>query len=254
MKKILMLALCLGLVPMLFAATNEDAVEPVPVQDHALRVKTPGAYSGGQRSTPTLVDQISLSAINASGYCWGLAYDWELDALWVSQWSSSYPWVYAIAKTSPCTKVDSFQLGSGAPSYHLGMGFAGGNTMYMAGYDSYVYQIDMSSGTGSVFRTLPWSGAEGLGFNVVDDAVYPGDWGADQCAWAQPAASGSWNTWSLTSPSGLSSAYSTASPQYLFTVDENSSLAHFYQHSVSGGVPNTTPDSTWDCDPGQTQA
>jgi hypothetical protein len=256
MKKMLIIALCLGIVPMLFAAaTDTDATMSNQTEDHAFRVPNPRAdIYDGPRSTPTLVDQISLSPINGTGYCWGLTYDWEMDVLWVSQWNSAYPKVFAIQKTSPCTKVDSFTLGGGAPSYHLGMGFAGSNTLYMAGYNSSIYEINMSTGAGTVFRTLPWSSAEGLGFNVVDDAVYPGDWGVDQCAWAQPAQSGSWNTWSLTSPSGLSGAYSTLSPNYLFTVDENASQAHFYQHSLSGGVPNTTPDSVWDCDPGQTQA
>jgi hypothetical protein len=252
MKKILMIALCLGIVPMLFAA-QEDAV---PTQaDHAFRVANPTAspYTG-PRSTPTLIDQIDLSTLHSLGYCWGITYDWEIDALWVSLWNSAYTWVYAIQKTSPCTKVDSFQLGSGTPSYHLGMGFAGSGIMYMVGFNTNIYEINMTTGAGTVFRTVPWGGAEGLGFNSIDDAAYPGDWTADQCAWAQPAQSGSWTTWSLANVSGLTSAYSTSSPEWLFTVDENPSQARFYQHSLTGGVPNTTPDSTWECDPGQTQA
>ena len=258
MKKILMIALCLGIMPMLFAVTNADDMAPNHAEkpDHVFRADNIGTSPyPGQRSTPTLVDQISLAPINGTGYCWGITYDWEIDALWVSQWNTAYPWVYAIQKTSPCTKVDSFQLGSGAPSYHLGMGFAGGGILYMAGYNNSIYEINMTTGAGTVFRTLPWSAAEGLGFNSVDDAVYPGDWVADQCAWAQPAQTGSWNTWSFSTPSGLTGAYNgSMSPEYLFIVDENTSLAHFYQHSVSGGVPNTVPDSVWDCDPGQTQA
>lgn len=252
MKKILMIALCLGLIPMLFAA-QEDAVQTQT--DHAFRVDNPTALPyDGPRSTPTLIDQIDLSPINATGYCWGITYDWEMDVLWVSQWNSAYPKVFAIQKTSPCTKVDSFTLGGGAPSYHLGMGFAGSGILYMAGYDANIYEINMTTGAGSVFRTLPWSSAEGLGFNSIDDAVYPGDWTANQCAWAQPAQSGSWNTWSLASPSGLTGAHGTTSPDWLFTVDENAAGATFYQHSLTAGVPNTTPDSTWDCDPGQTGA
>jgi len=224
MKKILMIALCLGLMPMLFAATNTDAtktdaITPNHTQDHAFRVTNPTASPyDGPRSTPTLIDQIDLSPINATGYCWGITYDWEMDVLWVSQWNAAYPKVFAIQKTSPCTKGDSFTLGGGAPSYHLGMGFAGSGILYMAGYDANIYEINMTTGAGSVFRTLPWSSAEGLGFNSIDDAVYPGDWTANQCAWAQPAQSGAWNTWSLASVSGLTSAYSTSSPEYLFTV------------------------------------
>lgn len=250
MKKILMIALCLGLMPMLFGA-QEDAL---PRQaDHAFKVENPTAspYTG-PRSTPTLIDQIDLSPLHSVGYCWGITYDWEIDALWVSLWNSAYTWVYAIQKTSPCTKVDSFQLGGGAPSYHLGMGFAGSGILYMAGFNANIYEINMTTGAGTVFRTLPWSGAEGMGFNSIDDAAYPGDWGADQCAWAQPAQSGSWNTWSLVNVSGLSSAYSTSSPEWLFTCDE-ASPGQFYQHSLTAGVPNTTPDSTWTYDPGQTQ-
>ena len=253
-RKILMLTLCITLVSAFMLYGEADTHNATPQTDHAFRVANPGSHQPeGSRSTPILIDQISLSTINGTGYCWGLAYDWERDALWVSQWNSAYMWVYAIQKTSPCTKVDSF-LASG-PSYQLGMGYGGSDVMYIAGYDANIYEIDMTTGAVSVFRSLPWGSAEGLGFNVVDDAVYPGDWVANQCAWAQPAQSGSWNTWSLTSPSGMSGAYSASmSPNVFFTVDENASQAHFYQHSMSGGVPNTTPDSIWDCAPGQTQA
>ncbi len=255
MKKILMIAFCLGIVPMLFATTTDtDARISNHTEDNVFRVSNPRADTyDGPRSTPTLIDTINLDPINAAGYCWGLTYDWEMDVLWVSQWNAAYTKVFAIQKTSPCTKVDSFTLGGGAPSYHLGMGFAGSGILYMAGFDANIYEINMTTGAGTVFRTLPWSGAEGLGFNSPDDAVYPGDWGADECAWAQPAQSGAWNTWSLTNVSGLTSAYSTSSPQYLFTCDENTP-GNFYQHSfVTPGVPNTTWDSIWQYDPGQTQ-
>ena len=256
MKKIIVVLLDTILMSIIFATASSDiAPDQVEKPDHVFRASNVKTHPyNGPRSTPTLVDQIDLSSINTNGYCWGLTYDWETDALWISQWNSAYPWVYAISKTSPCVKLDSFQLGSGAPSYHLGMGFAGSNVLYMAGLDDNIYEIDMSTGAGSVFRTLPWSSAEGLGFNAFDDAIYPGDWSVDQCAWAQPAQSGSWNTWSLTGVSGLSGAYAASSPEYLFTVDAHISQAHFYQHSVIGGVPNTMPDSVWDCDSGQTQS
>jgi hypothetical protein len=252
-KKLFVLTLCFVLVSVFMLYGGVADTDKCSSQtDHTFRVGNPSNYQPeGPRSTPTLIDQIDLSSISV--YCFGLTYDWERDALWVMPFANENV-VYAIQKTSPCTKVDSFTL-SGAPTYHLGTGFAGGDVMYMTGYDSNIYEVDMTTGNVSTFRSLPWSDAEGLGFNAVDDVVYPGSWGSDQCTWAQPAQSGSWNTWGLTSPSGLTGAYSASiSPNVLFTVDENSSQAHFYQHSVSGGIPNTTPDSTWDCDPGQTQS
>jgi N-acetylneuraminic acid mutarotase len=204
-------------------------------------------------NTPTLLDTINLITINNNNYCYGLTYDWERDVLWINQWESSYLWVYSIKKESPCVKVDSFQLNSGIPSYHLGMGYGGGDTIYMSGYDSNIYKIDMTNGNGIVYRTLPWSSSEGLGFNIVDDVLYCSDWTADECGWSQPSQSGSWNTWIQPEITGLSGAFKeTASPQWLFSVNKNLSQAQFYQYSLSAGIPNTTPDSIWDCDPGQT--
>ncbi len=252
MKKFIILALSLCLMPIFLQATSED-VAATPA--HVFKVPNPQpSHYDGPRSTPTLVDTIDLSPINPTGYCWGITYDWDRDVLWITQWNSAYPTVYAIQKTSPCTKVDSFTLGSGAPSYHLGIGYAGNDIMYMAGFDANVYQIDMITGNGTVYRSMPWSSAEGLGFNAVDDAIYPSDWSADQCAWAIPSQSGSWNTWSVASaPCGMSGAWSASTPPDMIFQAEEANPAHFYQYSVSGGVPNTTPDSVWDCDPGQTQ-
>jgi len=256
MKKALILTLCLSLslVSFAFAERTSDAV--LPSTGHALTMPNagPSTYTG-TRSTPALLYTIDLSPVNGTGYCWGLTYDWERDALWVSQWSNTYPYLYAIQKTSPCTKIDSVLLGSGVPGYRLGLGYAGGDLLYMAGFDANIYAIDLSNGTGSVYRSLPWSGAEGLGYNVVDDAIYPADWTANQCAWAQPSQSGSWNTWAVTPyPSGMSGAFSASiAPQWLFELQE-AAPAHFYQYALTAGVPNTTPFDVWDCDPGQTNA
>jgi hypothetical protein len=254
MRNVIAVLLCLAVLP-IFASTVKKDATPV-IDGHVLRMpNVEHVPCNGPRSTPTVVDKIPLSSINATGYCWGIAYDWERDCLWITQWNSSYNKMYAIQKTSPCVKVDSVTLGSGVPAYRLGIGYGGSDVMYMAGYDGQIYAVDMTTGTASVYRATPWSADEGLGFNAVDDAVYVGDWSVDLCAYAQPAQTGSWTTWSLSSVSGLSGAHSASvSPQWLFTANEDASQAHFYQHSLSGGVPNLVPDSVWDLPAGMTQA
>ncbi|MGB7054232.1 MAG: hypothetical protein WBE28_02795, partial [bacterium] len=259
MKKTLII--CLALVTMLFAAqsSSEHKVEtpqPANIQGHVFKLPNVGHTPyNGPRSTPTLVDQIDLVPINATGYCWGITYDWDRDCLWVTQWNNIYTYMYAIQKTSPCVKLDSVLLGSGVPTYRLGIGYGGGDVVYMAGYDGNIYQIDLNTGTGTLYRSTGWSANEGLGFNIVDDALYVGDWTIDLIAYAQPAQTGPLNTWSVLSPSGMSGAHSgSVSPQWLFTCNEDAAQAYFFQHSLSSGVPNMTPDSTWDLPAGMTQA
>ncbi len=256
MKKFASMIILLALVSVAFA-NNADLTAPTSaVPPHVFKAsQRPGGMPyTGPCATPTLVDTINLSPINSAGYCWGLAYDWERDALWVTQWNSAYPKMYAIQKHSPCTKVDSVTLGSGVPTYRLGIGYAGSNVMYMAGYDNTVYRINMTTGTGTSYRTLPWSTCEGLDYNVVNDALYASDWGANQAAWAIPSQTGTWQTWSRPQyPCGMSGAYSaTTAPTLLFQAEE-ANPAHFYQFRLTNGVPNTTPESVWTCDPGQTQ-
>lgn len=205
---------------------------------------------------PTLVDTINLSSLSVG--CWGITYDYDRDVLWVGEFGDGQDWCYAIQKTSPCTKVDSFQFGTGSPTYHLGLGYAGSDIIYFATHTTAeVYYVDINTGNCTKERDAPggWGNNQGLGFNEVDDAVYTGSWGSDQCAWAIPSGSGSWNTWSLTAPSGMSGAYDgSTAPEWLFVVDENSSGAKIYQHALTGGTPNTTPTNTYDCDPSQSQA
>lgn len=252
MKKILMLTMCLALVPMLFGADIADD-DPSAVPDHNFTAPNIGSNQyTGSRSTPTLVDVIDLTSINL--YCFGLTYDWDRDGLWVAQFLGTEPWVYCIQKTSPCTKIDSFQL-VGAPGYFLGIGYAGGDVMYAMGYDGNVYEVDMTTGVVSFYRSTPWPGyGISCGFNAVDDVLYGADWGFDECGYAQPAQSGTWNTWALLSACGASGAHGTSSPEWLFTCNEDASQAQFFQHSLTAGIPNTTPDSVWECDPSQSQA
>jgi len=248
MKKILMIALCLVLVPMLFAGKSKAPIAP----DHNFTAPNIGSSQyTGSRSTPTLVDVIDLGSISL--YCFGLTYDWERDGLWVIPFSYEN-WVYCIQKTSPCTKIDSFQL-VGAPAFHLGIGYAGGDVMYAMGYDGYVYEVDMTTGVVSSYRSIPPWPNYGIscGFNTVDDVIYGADWGFDGCSYAQPSQTGTWNTWALSSACGASGAYGASSPAYLFYCNEDATQAQFFQHSVTAGVPNTTPDSVWDCDPSQSQ-
>ena len=248
------------LTTILFAAQNSERkvepTQPANIQGHVFKIPNVGHTPyNGSRSIPTVVDQIDLSPVNSTGYCWGITYDWERDCLWVTQWNSSYSYMYAIQKTSPCVKIDSVLLGSGVPAYRLGIGYAGGDVVYMAGYDGNVYQINLNTGTGTFYRSTGWPGDEGLGFNVVDDAIYIGDWNVNLIGYAQPAQTGSMNTWTVSSPSGMSGAHSAAlSPQWLFTCNEDAAQAYFYQHSLTNGVPNMTPDSVWDLPAGMTQA
>lgn len=254
MKNIAYLLLIVVLVPMAFGA-NDDLSAPSAVPSHVFKV--PGSPMGtpynGPLATPTLVDTIDLSPINAAGYCWGLAYDWERDALWVTQWNSAYNKMYAIQKHSPCTKIDSVTLGSGVPTYRLGIGYAGSNIMYMAGYNTSIYRIDMTNGTGTVYRTVS-STLEGFDFNGVDDVVYGTDWTANVLGYAQPSQTGTWTTISRPQyPCGASGAYSaTSAPTLLFQAEE-AAPSNFYQFRLTNGVPAATPESVWQCDPGQTQ-
>jgi YVTN family beta-propeller protein len=148
--------------------------------------------------------------------------------------------------------LDSFQLGSGVPSTRLGIAFAGGNDMYMTGHDNTLYHIDMATGNGSVYRTMPWSSAQGLAWSVFDNAAYPGDWYANECAWAIPSQTGAWNTWSsIPQASGLAASFSaTTQPQWLFVCNEwdpsPTSKAKIYRYGLVNGVPNATPDFIWD--------
>ncbi|MCK4815113.1 hypothetical protein KA005_05025, partial [bacterium] len=255
MKKILLVAMCIATVAMLSAAGITDySPSAVPKPDNTFRVESVGSgHYTGQRSTPTVVDTIDLSSISL--YCFGLTYDWERDGLWISQFLGSYNWVYCIQTTSPCTKIDSFQT-VGAVTYFLGLGYAGGDVMYAMAMDGNVYEVDITTGVVSFYRSTPWP-AYGIscGFNSVDDAIYGADWGFDECGYAQPAQTGPWNTWSLSAACGASGAHGTSSPAWLFTCMEDAAAVqgYFYQHSLTAGVPNATPDSVWDFDPAQSQ-
>ncbi|MCX7994487.1 MAG: hypothetical protein N3A65_01775 [candidate division WOR-3 bacterium] len=234
---------------------NEDLKAPGNGLEHVFKLqKNSHNISHYVRTgNPVLVDTIDLSPINPYGYCWGLAYDWERDALWVTQWSSAFNKMYAIEKRSPCTKIDSVTLVSGLPPYRLGIGYGGNNIMFMAGNDYTIYRIDMNSGTGSVYRTLPCK-LQGLDFNIVNDGVYGTDIEASVVGYALPSQNGAWRTWMVPRyPSGVSGAYSaTMPPKWIFQVEANTP-AYFYQYRLSYGVPVVTPESIWICDSGQTQ-
>ncbi len=256
MKKLSIMLLALCLTSLIFAEATDLANQAEPVTTFRVRHANSVPYNG-PRAPARLVDTLRLDVLNPVGYCWGIAYDWERDGLWVTQWNSAYNKMYCIQKHSPTTKIDSVILGSGVPTYRLGIGYVGSNTMRMAGYNNTVYTINMTTGQGSSYRTLPWSGCEGLDANAVDDVIYASDWTANACAWAKPAQSGTWNTWTVAPyPSGMTGAASaTASPAKLFMVDEvTSGLAHIFQYTHTAGVPNTTPESVWTMDAGMTQA
>jgi hypothetical protein len=249
MKKIFTIALCLGFAFTLFAA-EEDMV-PLDFEDnHVYRTGKPSNYFyDGPRTTATLVDTINLGSL----YWWGLTYDWDRDLLWINRWPNSALGVYAIRKTSPFTKVDSFQLADNNISLHLGTGYAGDETLYMADSWDLIYKVDMETGASSIYRTVPWSYCQGLGYNAWNDAIYPASWNNDEVAWAMPSQSGPWHTWSFpTNPSGCSGSWGPLSADWLFVVDE-SSQCHLYQYALTGGVPDSTPIAVWELDPGQTQ-
>ncbi len=256
MKKFIMMGLITLFMPMLLEADSHTKFK----QRHVIKAPTSLTHEpeGSRGPTPPVIDQIDLTPINPDG-CWGITYDWERDGLWITQYDPAQSnWVYCIQKTSPCIKIDSFQLGSGAPaSYRLGIAFAGNDNMYMTGYDNTLYHIDMTTGSGSVYRTMPWSNAEGLAWSVFDDAAYPGDWYSDQCAWAIPSQTGAWNTWSsIVQPSGLAASYSaTVQPQWLFVCNEYNPppAANIYRYGLVNGVPDATPDFIWDLPIGMTQ-
>jgi len=256
MKKLTILMLGLVLASMVYAANTDLTNTGTP--DNVFRVPRlgPAPVIAGHRAPAVLVDTLRMDVLNPTGYTWGIAYDWERDGIWVTQWNSSYNKMYCIEKTSPTTKIDSVTLGSGVPSYRLGIGYGGSNTMYMAAYSSSIYAINMTNGTGSVYRSLPWSGCEGYDFNLASDANYACDWTANACAWAQPAQSGTWTTWSVNPyPSGMTGGYhATAQPTKLFMVDESGPPCNLFQYAMTNGVPNTTPESTWTLDASMTGA
>ena len=79
----------------------------------------------GSRATPLVVDGIDLFGISI--YCWGLTYDWDNDALWVTQFNN--PTMYLIAKTSPLTILGTVTVSGIGSGYYLGIAYAGSNTM-----------------------------------------------------------------------------------------------------------------------------
>ncbi len=256
MKKLSIMLFILCLAPMMFGDVIGTTDQAEPISTFTVRHANAAPYNG-PRAPAVLVDVIDISPINTAGYTWGLAYDWDRDGLWITQFSSTYNKMHCIQKTSPFTLIDSVTLGSGVPSYRLGIGYVGSNTMRMAAYSNTIYTINLTTGVGTTYRTLPWSGCEGLDANSVDDAIYASDWTANACAWAKPAQTGSWTTWSVAPyPSGMTGGYSaTASPSKIFMVDEvTSGLAHIFQYAATAGVPNTTPESTWTVDASQTQS
>lgn len=203
----------------------------------------------GSRAFPLVVDGIDLGGV--SMYCWGLAYDWDNDALWVTQFNDST--MYLIEKTSPLTILGSVTVhGMPLGSYFLGIAYAGASTMYMVDYWGSLYQIDLTTGNATYYRALPFDG-EGLGWSVADDAAYPGDWFVDQCAYAIPSLTGAWTTWARTDVSGLAASYDgTTSPSWLWVVDELSPQAYLYQYSLTAGVPSALPAVTWELPAGMT--
>jgi N-acetylneuraminic acid mutarotase len=263
MKKILIFVLCAGLIPVLATAANNADADTKTIITHSgteyiiegtnIRSRNPSSQPyTGPRATPTVVDTLFLDVISL--YCFGITYDWDRDALWLVQFlGQNNPWVYCIAKTSPTTKIDSFQM-SGAPYYTLGLGYGGSDILYVVDYANGMHQIDIGTGAVTSYRALNYGGI-GCGFNTADDAAYTTDWGVDQCAYAQPAQTGAWNTWSFMDACGASGAHSASSPAWLFTCqEEGTQSAVFNQHALTGGVPNTTPDSSWDVDPAQDHA
>ena len=238
MKKSLILALAIVLAPILLGAVSEAlASMPEPV----IKAARPNHHYDGPISTPTLVDTINLSPLSVTDPV-GLTYDWERDALWIGQYTDSA--VYAIQKTSPCTKVDSFDLGTGTPSHHWGIAYGGNDTLYIADNDGNIYRIDMQTGQGTVYRQgIGYT--QGVGFNPVDEVIYVSDNNVVQCAWASPPDTGPWHAWNAppgTYPQDMSGACSSTNTlDYLFHNEWFSSPGHFYQYSVTNGIPNTKP-------------
>jgi hypothetical protein len=202
----------------------------------------------GSRATPIVVDIIDLSGLGL--YSWGVTYDWDNDALWVTDFL--YGTIYLIAKTSPLTILGSVTVSGTSGYYYLGIAYAGSNTMYMVDYYNNLFEIDLTTGIAAFYRLLPFYG-EGLGWSAADDAAYPGDWFVDQCAYAMPSLTGGWNTWARTDVSGLAASYDgTTSPSWLWVVDELSPQAYLYQYSLTAGVPSALPAITWDLPAGMT--
>jgi hypothetical protein len=205
----------------------------------------------GSRAFPLVVDGIDLGGISI--YCWGLAYDWDNDALWVTQFNN--PTMYLIAKTSPLTILGSVTVSGITSGYYLGIAYAGSNTMYMMDYWGSIYEIDLTTGIATFYRALPWIDGQGLGWSAADDAAYPGDWTMDQCAYAMPSLTGAWNTWTRVDVSGLAASYDgVTNPAWLWVVDENLTQAYLYQYSLTAGVPSALPAVTWELPLGMTMA
>jgi hypothetical protein len=199
----------------------------------------------GSRAAPVVVDTIHLGGLGL--YSWGISYDWDTDALWVTDYYNGI--IYRIAKTSPLTILGSVTVSGMSTLYYTGIAYGGSNIMYMVDYwaAGSIYQIDLSTGIASLYRYLPWWDGEGLGWSVADDAAYPGDWTNDQCAYAIPSQTGGWNLWTRTDASGLAASYdATTNPAWLWVVDENLTQAYLYQYSLTAGVPSALPSITWD--------
>ncbi len=232
------------------ACTGMEQVSEGIFDNTNFRVTAPTYHIlDGSRATPMVIDGIDLGGLGL--YNWGIAYDWDRDALWVTDYL--YGTLYQIAKTSPLTILGSVAVSGIVPLYYLGIAYAGSDIIYMCGYDGSIYQINVSTGVGALYRTSPWTGEQGLGWSVADDAAYPGDWTMDQCAYAIPSLTGIWNTWSRIDVSGLAASYdATTSPAWLWVVDELSPQAYLYQYALTAGVPSALPTVTWELPAGMT--
>lgn len=182
----------------------------------------------------SVVDTLDITGITTGGF--GLTYDWSTDCLWVGDLDAGI--LYRITKTNPPT-IQQIVLVLVGPSDVYGLTYDG-STVMLCGNDKKIYTMDLVTGIASLYRNVPgyWIGDQPLALDVVNDAIYSGDWEVDDLAYASPAQTGGWHTWGMTDISGLACSFSGSEPaQYLFAVSQHPSQGYLIIYILDGGIP-----------------
>jgi hypothetical protein len=185
-----------------------------------------------------LIEQRDITSITSSGF--GLAYDWTNDSLWVGDEENDI--LYRIDMAS-IPNIEQMVLILTGPINAYGLEYDG-STVLVCGNDSFIYRMNLGSGEGNLYRSAPdpWIGNQPLALDVINDAIYSGDWEVDNLGYAKPAQTGTWQTWGAADFSGLACAYNGIdSPQYLFAVNQNPTQAYLYVYALQNGIPQFPP-------------
>ena len=171
--------------------------------------------------TANLVNSFDLSLSGYTESYFGLTYDWDDDALWVNIPPSNL--IFQIDKGNGTLLQQPILYSAGAG----GIAFGGGNKLYITdNVSELIWKIDLSTGNSSVYRSVLDVAGGGLGWDIVNDALFCGNPDLYRYAqYAKPSQTGTllfwqhWYHWSDYYPVGFGCSFdsSTASDK-IFTV------------------------------------